>query len=68
MIKDLKQNVKPDEVDIIIHNFRKTAGGNVLIAFKSFTTRGKALQKAVQEVSKEKGKVSLRTPKVTLEV
>ena len=58
IVKDLKQNVKPD--------VRKTAGGNIFLAFKSSTTSGKAFQEAVQKVVKEKGKVSLRTPKVTL--
>ena len=62
------QIVKPDEVDVTIHNVRKTAVGNVLIAFKSSTTSGKAFQEAVQKVVKERGKVSLRTPKITLEV
>ena len=68
IVKDLKKNVKLDEVDVTIHNVRKTAGGNVLLAFKCSTTSGKAFQEAVQKVVKEKGKVSLRTPKVTFEI
>ena len=32
---DLKQNVKPVEVDLTILNVRKIANGNVLLAFKS---------------------------------
>ena len=32
---DLKQNVKPDEVDLTTLNCRKIANGNVLLAFKS---------------------------------
>ena len=35
ILKDLKQNVKPDEADVTIHNVRKTANGNVLVDFKS---------------------------------
>ena len=37
ILKDLKQNVKPDEAEVTIHNVRKTANGNVLVAFKSST-------------------------------
>ena len=60
ILKDLRQNVKPDKVDITIHIVRKTANGNVLLAFKSSTTDGKAFQKAVQRFFKETGKVLLR--------
>ena len=68
ILKDLKQNVKPDEAEVTIHNVRKTENGNVLVAFKNSTMSGKAFQEAVQRVVKEKGKVTLRTPKVTIEV
>ena len=68
ILKDLKQNVKPDEVDVTIHSVRKTVNGNVLLAFKSSTTSGIAFKETVQRAVQEKGKVSLRTPKVTLEV
>ena len=68
ILKDLKQNVKPDEAEVTIHNVRKTTNGNVLVAFKSSTTSGKASQEAVQVVVKEKCKVTLRMPKVTIEV
>ena len=67
ILKDLRQNIKPDEVDVPIDNVRKTLNGNVLLAFKSSTMSGNAFQEAVQKVGK-KGKVTLRMPKVTLEV
>ena len=49
ILTDLKQNVKPDEVDVTIHNARKTVNGNVLLAFKNSTTSGIAFteQRAV---------------------
>ena len=68
IVKDLKENVKTDEVEVTIPNVRKTSSGNVLLAFTSCTSSGKAFQEAIKKVVKEKGKVSLRTPKVTLEV
>ena len=55
-------------MDVTIHNVRKTANDNGLLAFKSFTTSGKAFQEAVERVVKEKGKVSFRMPKGMLEV
>ena len=68
ILKDLKQNVKPDKADVTIHNVRKTENSNVLVAFKSSTTSGKASQEVVRGVVKEKCKVTLRTPKVTIKV
>ena len=54
-------------MNVTIHNVKKTANGNVLVAFKSSTTSGEAIQKAVQGILKDKGEVTLRTPKVTVE-
>ena len=34
ILEDLKQNVKPDEMDVTIHNVRKTKNGNVLLLRK----------------------------------
>ena len=65
---DLKQNVQPDKADVTIHNVRKTENSNVLVAFKSSTSSGKAFQQAVQGIVKGKGKVTLRTPEVTIKV
>ena len=48
-------------------DLKKMANGNVLLAFKNSTTSGKAFQKAVQRVVKQKGKVLYRTLKVTFE-
>ena len=47
IVKNLKQNVKPVEVEFTIHNVRKTAGGKVLLAFKSSTSSAKAFQEAL---------------------
>ena len=55
-------------MEVIIHSVRKIASGNFLLAFKSSTISGKAFQEAVMKVIKEKGKVSLKTPKFILEV
>ena len=54
ILKDLKQNVKPDEVDVTIHTIRKTVNGKVLRAFKSSTTSGIAFKETVQRAVQEK--------------
>ena len=53
IVKDLKQNVKPDEVDVTIHTVRKTAGSNGFLAFKSSTCSRKAFQEELQKLVKE---------------
>ena len=61
ILKDTPQNVNPDEAEVTIHNFRKTANGNVLVAFKSSTMSGKASQEAVQGVVEVEGTCELDT-------
>ena len=45
ILKDLKQNVKSNEVGVTTYNVRKTAKGDVLLAFNTSNTSGTGLSR-----------------------